>query len=219
MENRTRWHAAWLMLSSALILALPAQGRSHDPCLKLDKIVPSYDALRQDNAIQLRLTFKASGCALHLRNPGTREDADRIRFGLQRTPGLTPRLKAVSFGKILPVPVVFLDLPKATSDPTSMPPNSTGAGELELWLDLQSSPDLAVGHYQISAFVQYEAMDSHNNLTIESLPFPLSFDVVPANAPVKQHFEPHPMTAKDVFLIPVRVVESFRWIFCGFCNY
>jgi len=202
----------WLCFAASLS---SAQGKSDAACLKSGSITPSYDALRQNNSIQMTLTFATSRCLLRFGHYGSREDANRVKVWLRRTPGLTPRLTSVSFLGIQSTAVAFADLSKPASNVLS---RDSGARGLELQINLQSSADLAVGHYQIPVYVEFVAVGAHGDIRTEALPLEIPLEVVLADAPVKEHVEKHPMTVTDVLLVPVRTVGVLWWLLCGFCN-
>lgn len=156
--------------------------QSPGPCLKIKQFWTSYDALRQNSAMDVKLVWKAQGCLIPAKVNGKPEPSN-ITVAVQNIPGLDAQF----FGNTL-------DTGKADV-----------ARELEVNLYLKASSELPLGPRMFLVRIDYDAFDHTHKVHRERVFTPIFVRVVSPNTPIKGGYEPS--SPWRLLLLPVNILE------------
>lgn len=155
--------------------------QSPAPCLKIKQFWTSYDALRQDGAMDVKLTWKANGCVIPMTVNGVPE-LSNVTVAVQHISALDAR-------------VFTSRLNGGQADV---------ARELELHLYVKASSELPPGERMFLARIDYDALYHKGTLRRERLYTPILIRVVAPNAPIKTRYDWNPWR---LLLLPVAILE------------
>jgi len=169
----------------------PAQSRP--PCLKIKKFWTSYDALRQNGAVDVKLAWKANGCLIPSKVNG-KSELYNVTVAIQDISGLDGQVRGAEL---------------------ELGPDDL-ARELRLSLHLAASPELPLGRRMFLARIDYDALDRTGVLHRERLYTPIPIRVVGESAAVKQHYEPgERWNPWELLALPVNILEYLAEMLSG----
>lgn len=175
--------AYWLVMIVLSFTEIVAQ--TPPPCLKIKKFWTSYDGLRQNGAVDVKLAWKANGCLIPAKVNSTSE-LFNVTVAIQEIPGLDAQVRARG------LEIGLHDL----------------ARELQLDMHLTASAELPLGRRMFLARIDYDALDRNGTLHRERLYTPIPILVVGENAPVNQHYEPGDRwNPWEVLALPANILE------------
>jgi hypothetical protein len=178
---------AYLLTAMLWLLTLTADAlaQASPPCLKIEKFWTSYDALRQNGGVDVKLAWKANSCRIPTRVKGILE-LSNITVAIQDIAGLDAYVHTSELSRV----------------------QNYAAQELQLDLRLTASRELSLGRRMFLARIDYDALDRTGALHRERLYTPILIQVVGENAPVKQHYQPgERWNPWELLALPVSILE------------
>jgi hypothetical protein len=166
----------WLFTFPTRTLAQPPA-----PCLKIKQFWTSYDALRQNGNMDVKLVWNTHGCVIPTRVNGTPE-LSNITVAIQDISGLDAQL-------------FHSRLNNGQSDV---------ARELELDLYLKALSELPAGQRMFLARIDYDALYQNRIVRRERLYVPILIRVVAPNAPIRARRD---WSLWRLLLLPVGILE------------
>ena len=168
-----------------LTLTTEASAQTSHPCLRIKKFWTSYDGLRQNGSVDVKLAWKANDCRIPISVNGVSE-LSNIMVAIQNVSGLDAQVRRLVLN----------------SGANNVAP------ELELDLYLTASPELSLGRRMFLARIDYDVLDRKGGLHRERLFTPIFTRVVGENAPVKQYYERgERWNPCELLALPVGILE------------
>lgn len=162
MKRSIKIYAAAVVL--LWLAALPNPAWSQQDCLKLKKVWTSYDAVQQGKSLEVNVKFDTQNCTVSVEYGNNKAFLGSVSDG-----GLHVHETRVDYQKI---------------DHGAL----LESHEVQAVFYVDAPADLDPGEHQVSAVVEYVAIDAHGTITRQQHPFQVPVKVVAQNAHVKKHY-------------------------------
>ena len=163
MKRSIKIYAAAVVL--LWLAALPNHAWSQPDCLKLKKVWTSYNAVQQGKSLEVNVKFDTQNCTVSVEYGYNKAFLSSVSDG-----GLHVREPRVDYEKINRGSPVL------------------ESREVHAVFYVDAPADLDLGEHQVSAVVEYVAIDSHGTITRQQHPFQVPVKVVAQNAHLKKHY-------------------------------
>ncbi|PYP84852.1 MAG: hypothetical protein DMG65_21820 [Candidatus Angelobacter sp. Gp1-AA117] len=163
MKRSIKFYAAAAVLLG--LAAWPNHAWSQQDCLKLKKVWTSYDAVQQGKSLEVNVKFDTQNCTVSVEYGHNKAFLSSASDG-----GLNLRETRVDYEKV------------NRGSPVLQ------SRELQAVFYVDAPADVDPGQHQVSAVVEYVAIDSHGTITRQQHPFQVPVNVVAQNAHVKKHY-------------------------------